>query len=901
MMLRSLSCLRRGFLAVVAIVLVAPTVPAQRVAPPPSESYEATLHYRIRAARNERIPQFFAMTRYLESLGFRRVPGDADEPADPTAERMTGTLPSKSVREVFREPHVQTLLLVPSGATLPDDSAARVLVDITIAALYTPSRQEPLWEQTAERLALLGFVPKVGYDHRGFTRLLGTVPVGELFILLNDLRFEPSGWVAPATAPDELPEPLRGVSPLKIIEVAIDPPGIAAAKDVPPPAEPPAGQEFLGKLSADLRNLLAKEDAARTTMRIEIVLGVTPPRRDETYRGWLPPLAVEGRIGPVVTVLATPTVAAGLAALPVVESLRLPRPATAQPLPPADRPADVLAATRLDRLHQLGGRGAGIKLAVIDADFSGYEQHLGKGLPAKTRLLDLTAERNPNLLPDPPATADFVGHGTRAALAAALAAPDAELILVRIDPAAVHQLYTVARHVHGEAFRTESLGNRDRELLDENDRLDVARLRITEERRQLLENFTTDEATEQRRLDLDARIRKLAREDEEQRQKLIRFNDLEMGLADLANVRVAACPLAWNEGYPTDGAGVLSRYLDDVFFGRPPIRYALGRRLEATEPAVWFQAAGDTRGQTWAGRFHDADHNGVLEFLPLGGPLPSNRWTPELNFLAWKSKTGDEVIDLPAGAKVRLALQWTEAHDPDLAGVGVYREPLAALRLLILRQRDPSGTKVATDDLDVAARSVRLPQLLARHPAAATYEQVVEFMAEAGGRFAVRVEGRFPATIRPPTAPTVPAQVRFWEPSVRLFLDAADPATRGQGRPVFLDSAPDRGGLGTPGDAALVSTVGAAARNGMSQSYSASGAPMGQELLAKPRFLMFDESPLPGGAARGTRQSTAFAAGLLASVLSKGGPPSRDLRWLDVPPGGVLRVPEPWLGQIERR
>src|SRR5206468_3888844 len=116
-----------------------------------------------------------------------------------------------------------------------------------------------------------------------------------------------------------------------------------------------------------------------------LVLGTTPPRRDESYRALFPPMTVEGRIGPVVTDIATPTVAAGLAALPVVESLRLPRPATAQPLPPADPPADVLAATHLDRLHRLGGRGAGIKLAVIDADFSGYEQYVGKGLPAKTR------------------------------------------------------------------------------------------------------------------------------------------------------------------------------------------------------------------------------------------------------------------------------------------------------------------------------------------------------------------------------------------------------------------------------------------------------------------------------------------------------------------------------------
>src|SRR3954447_13655478 len=110
MTLRPLPCLSRGLLAVVAVVLVAPALPAQRVAPPPPETYDATIRYRIRAARNERIPQFMAMTRYLESLGFQRVPGAPDEPADPPAERMTGPLPAKSVRAVFREPHVQAVL-----------------------------------------------------------------------------------------------------------------------------------------------------------------------------------------------------------------------------------------------------------------------------------------------------------------------------------------------------------------------------------------------------------------------------------------------------------------------------------------------------------------------------------------------------------------------------------------------------------------------------------------------------------------------------------------------------------------------------------------------------------------------------------------------------------------------
>ena len=73
MMLRSLPCFGRGLLAIAAIVLVAPAVPAQRVAPPAPATYDATIRYRIRAARNERIPQFFAMTRYLESRNMREI------------------------------------------------------------------------------------------------------------------------------------------------------------------------------------------------------------------------------------------------------------------------------------------------------------------------------------------------------------------------------------------------------------------------------------------------------------------------------------------------------------------------------------------------------------------------------------------------------------------------------------------------------------------------------------------------------------------------------------------------------------------------------------------------------------------------------------------------------------
>ena len=47
-------------------------------------------------------------------------------------------------------------------------------------------------------------------------------------------------------------------------------------------------------------------------------------------------------------------------------------------------------------------------------------------------------------------------------------------------------------------------------------------------------------------------------------------------------------------------------------------------------------------------------------------------------------------------------------------GIDPYRAPIADLRLLVLRQRDAGGRRVATDDLNVIARSVRLPQLISR-------------------------------------------------------------------------------------------------------------------------------------------------------------------------------------------
>src|SRR5262249_52456720 len=154
----------------------------------------------------------------------------------------------------------------------------------------------------------------------------------------------------------------------------------------------------------------------------------------------------------------------------------------------------------------------------------------------------------------------------------------------------------------------------------------------------------------------------------------------------LKGIRLVACGLLWNEGYPIDGTSALSRYFDDRPF----------------KAALWFQAAGDTRGQAWSGLFRDVDGNGIMEFSPPDSPLHPQAWSRELNFLTWRPVGGAMASELPAGTKLRISLQWREVHDPDLSRFGedAYRKPLANLKVVVFHQPDPRGAKRPADDLD---------------------------------------------------------------------------------------------------------------------------------------------------------------------------------------------------------
>jgi hypothetical protein len=293
--------------------------------------------------------------------------------------------------------------------------------------------------------------------------------------------------------------------------------------------------------------------------------------------------------------------------------------------------------------------------------------------------------------------------------------------------------------------------------------------------------------------------------------------------------------------------------------------------------------------------FRDRDGNDVMEFAPAEAPLKRDRWTAELNFLGWQDFGKQAGPDLPK-AKLRVTVQWREPHDPSFWGLeeDPYRIPLANLNLVVLRQCDPTGTKVAADDLEVVARSIGWPLRLQSHPTSATYEQSVEFTVETPGRYALRVEGRVPASLRPASEPTLPSLETIWELRPRLLLTAQDEASRATGRPIFWDYVADSGSIGMPADAHLITSVGAADLSGSPRRYSAGGSVLNQELHRKPDVLAFDGLDMglamdsPNG---GTGLATAFAAGFAASAASAGIPPSRLVRDLHMPPGNLLRIP----------
>ena len=560
---------------------------------------------------------------------------------------------------------------------------------------------------------------------------------------------------------------------------------------------------------------------------------------------------------------------------------------------------DPLAGQRRGQIHAMNHKGRGTRVAVIDADFSGWRGLVGTRLPDDMRMVDLTRERNDDVKPDPePGDGKTPGHGVHMALAVLRAAPEAEIVLVRIDPAAPYMLQEVARAMNGETPRlreprqppgrastpsASSSTRRPRLLLEErrhflNQFTDATQKEIllkrkekgviTSDEEEQLKQILDYEAYEKRQADWDRR-------DQEYHEAVERFLRLEKGLIGLKSVRVAASGLVWDDGHPADAGIALTRYFDDQPFGS----------------ALWFQAAGDARGQAWTGPFRDDDSDGVLQFDSAEGSPNDSLWARRLDFLAWAPDGGKTTLDLPAGARVRISLQWREAHDPEAGrpGEDPYLKPLADLRIVVLSQPDPAGATRPADDMDVVVQSVGPPQRLQATPSSAVYEQTVLLQVAKAGRYAVRIEGTAPTSTRPrddPDGPGGAEDVRAASAAVRRNAGGSGPGA----------AARLRDGGRHAGDAGRLARRHHRGRGRPPRPAAAlqpGGPPYDVTLLAKPDVLAYDQGVDGKDAAQGTGVAAGFAAGVAAAARGMGAATAAGWRdSMGVEPGGVVHGPK---------
>jgi hypothetical protein len=791
-------------LVVIAVAALAvPSSAAEPAAPRPPEEYDVIIEYQIDAFRNERLKQYAEMLKYLTSVGFKPAPPkEDDDPEDRTQTKLLGTIAPANVRKLLGERHVRTVFVIAKGVKPPQDGEKPVRVHLQLASGLNAELQRLLAEQTRTVLKSIDFQEATGYDHRGQTYLMGNIPTKRLLNLL-DLRQLPVG--------KEQPAPFKSTTALRVAEVL---PAMDLVKPLPPVPVVPAKE---AKIAPDLRALAADKQEAAKPRRMELILLLAPAATSHDWQRALleavPGMQIEGRVGALVTFVARTDQALALAEMPLVTGVRLPRVAKPRLQPTSggkeDNPREALRASGLEQIASLDNRGKRTRIAVVDSDFQNYQRLVKTGrLPANTRCIDLTAARSRELDPEPfsgswaealeamgslpnigPQISNLalltgqlthpnpnaLGQGARCALAVAQAAPAAELVLVRVDPAAPHMIQEVARAINGESVESEALDQRSADLSEESHALERRRETLLAERKLLLDSQLPFEEFEVKWANYSKRQDALDRDEAAHSGRMLRYLGLLKDLRGLKGVRVVSSPFVWHEGHPLDGVSPISRYFDDR-----PFRAAL-----------WLQSGGSVRGQVWSGLFRDADGNGVMEFAAPSKRLPDKRWTPELNFLEWKPESGKPSADLPAGARIRITLQWREAHDPEFlrAGEDVYREPLANLRLLLLRQRDPAGEKLPADDMELVAQSEKLPLRLHNEAKSATYEHVLEYTVPAAGRYAIMVQGQAPKSTRPADKVTLPAMRKVGELRPRVFVDTLS----GGGRANLQDFTSDRG------------------------------------------------------------------------------------------------------------
>ncbi len=849
---------------------------AQVKGPAAPDSYAATIRFRIRADRDGRILQYREMEKNLAAAGFKPTDPEAGKLAqfDPSTESITGTVPSSSAAKLLDDPRVRTVLLIPSEYKLPEDGASAVQVRLTLSSNLPLTEQRLLHEQSVARLGRLGFHENIGYDHAGYTRVRGSIPARVVPTLLKDLRNLPAGWFAADVAKDQADMPFRALLPIRMIEVLPDAPDTMAK----PPADP-----LPGKITADARAVMA---VAGQPVRLELVLATPLEISSKDLRDHIrfvsPTAMIEGITGNLVSVRVDKAAdVEKLASIAEVRQIRAPRSSVEAvgPYSGSVTPtADWLQRTNVKKLHELGYRGAGSKVVVLGTEFPNSASLIGRQLPRTTTLIDLTEEVNPFGEPSPLNVANK-GAGLAAAVAAAAAAPNATFVLIRLDPAAFHQLLTIARATTGEKGLSEGLRSKVDRFTRENELFIERRKSVMAEYTSAAGDLNDNPKSIQRRTDALAAVKKLDAEQVAFQAAYERLTTMKKGLDNLAGADVVINTLAWDIGQAGDGLNPLQQILEERFVA--PVDSSAIHPGPTHRPPLWVQAASGAVGSVWAGPARDADGNGVMEFTAPATKLPAGSWTPELNFLSLVGPDGKKSDILPAGAKIRLSLQWREPQDPELSLI----EPNIQFRIILLKQVDPTGTKAATDELIEVAHSAAEPVRLYKSPTSGVYELTLDAAIPSEGRYVVRIEYGVPA-LKVIRARQVKAEIY-----PRLVVEAADAATAAKGRTIFSTFAPADPGAGVPGDSHVAVTVGC-----IEPDLSVGGAGPGMGLRTKPDMLALGTVDVNGKMIAGPAVSAGYIGGIAACVRGTGATAIAVLReQLIAKRGEAIVLPKSWL------
>ena len=897
--------LARLALVLVATFTAAALAPAQVKEPPRADKVKVEIRYRIRADRDERVRQYTALRKFLTNLAFddaRQNDPDYDlDILDPNADRFTGTIPGANVLRLLDNPRIQNVLFAPADFALPDGDKP-VAVKLGLRAGYLPPAQQKLHEQTVAHLARLGFVEALGYDTQGDTLVRGMLPAKNIDRLANDLRTEPGGWFLPAVPLEQLPAPLRDRNPVRWVEVL---PITEFAAPFAPVPVPPAQLKY----SADLRARLLDAGAQAAPLRVEIVFQDRIQNLDALntlLQGRYAGASLDGVIGNVAQVrLPRGALAEALSQEPGVIGLRLPRPAgetVATAIGGSGvTSAEAVRAAHLDQLHTLGYTGAGVKVILIGSDFTGADKLAGTELPKRTRVVDLTTELSPDLQPfavDPAR----LGTGVAAAKALAAAAPDCNLVLVRIDPGCFFHLLTIIRLARGDIGTTAALSVRLTELTTRIAALDGERAEVIRAYKTAFADLSDNEVAVARRAKTKADLDALYVKEKALVALANRYTVYQQQLGALAGARVIVNPLVWDSGYPLDAINELAATVDRLASDLP--QRVVKPLAVPKPPLVWVQAASAAGAAVWGGPFRDANRDGQLEFTPYPrdqlpaylpdelkewfaaaaeiqlGMLPrGDNWSQALNFLGTRAANGEASPELAAGAKLRIVVQWREPADPNFPQSDI---PAYPLTLRLLRQMDPNGEKRSSDEMEEAARSVSVPNVIYRTRTFLVFEQMLDFTVPAVGRYALVLEAA------PTPDPLIPALRRDLEIYPRIAIDTRGTAA-GDPKAVFRSYPAPAAGVGTPGDALGASTVGIAAPGTLTTGGT------GLTLRAKPDVLGPNALIYGGQNASGTGIATAFAGGAAALLVQARVALPKVFAWSGIEPGQPLVLPERWL------